>query len=398
VAAIEGDGEGLLAGALDLLVEKVAADERALGVAFPYVTGPDGAWRTMLASQSAGYGPGGWSHGNWFCGFWVGLLLIAHLKSGRDDLLDLARERMRLVAQRADDPNTHDIGFIFLSSAAPGFHITGDPWWREIGLRAAARLRARLVTTPEGAWLAAWGPLSDPRGRKSSAIDTMANLPLLYWAAEVAGDASHRLAAHAHALMTAKAFIRPDHSTFHAVEYDLATGRRARGFTFQGHGDESFWSRGQAWAVLGEVATARATGLAHHLDLAQRLAEVFLARQGAAAVPPWDFDDPAGDAATRDSAAGAILANALLDLAALHPDETRGAVWRERAIRLLLGLTATCLARDPGHRGLLRHGCYSRPHDDGTDSAVLFGDYYYAEALARLLLPGRFLPEPVRLG
>jgi hypothetical protein len=53
---------------------------------------------------------------------------------------------MRLVAQRAEDPNTHDIGFIFDSSAIPGFHITGDGWYADIALRAADKLRARIVT------------------------------------------------------------------------------------------------------------------------------------------------------------------------------------------------------------------------------------------------------------
>ena len=71
----------------------------------------------MPASLSAGYDGDAWSHGNWFCGFWVGLLAAAHLRTGDDRFLALARERMTLVAPRAEDPNTHDIGFVFYSSA-----------------------------------------------------------------------------------------------------------------------------------------------------------------------------------------------------------------------------------------------------------------------------------------
>jgi unsaturated chondroitin disaccharide hydrolase len=41
--------------ALDLLAAKLVEDEAAIGVEFPYVTEPDGAWRTMPASLSAGY-------------------------------------------------------------------------------------------------------------------------------------------------------------------------------------------------------------------------------------------------------------------------------------------------------------------------------------------------------
>ena len=75
---------------------------------------------------------------------------------------------------------------------------------------------------------------SDATSLISSAIDTMANLPLLYWAADHADDGSFRLAGEAHAQMTRAAFVRSDFSTYHAVEYDLVTGERTRGFTFQG--------------------------------------------------------------------------------------------------------------------------------------------------------------------
>lgn len=392
-----GDADALFAEALDLLAAKTLADDPSLGVRFPYVTQPDGQWDTMLASQSAGYSGAAWSHGNWFCGFWVGLLLMAHLHKGDAQALAIAEERMRLVAQRADDGNTHDIGFIFLSSALPAWHITGDTCHRAVGLAAAERLRARLVRTDRGAYVSSWGPHDDLRGRRSSAIDTMANLPLLYWAATETGDDSFLVAGESHAQMTEKAFIRDDLSTYHAVEYDLPAGTRARGFTFQGLHDESFWSRGQGWAVLGYAETARATGNRGYLELAHRLADRFLAAQGDATSAPWDFDDPAGPAATLDTAATAIVANGLLQIAALEPDLARGTERRAQAIRLLAGLCRDHLSRDPAERGLLRHGCYSKPHNIGTDSAVLFGDFYFAEAMMQVAHPGAFRAEARRL-
>ncbi len=112
--------------ALDLLARKFAEDEAEVGVEFPYVTEPDGSWRTLPAGRSAGYSGKAWSHGNWFCGFWVGQLLGAYPVSGEERFLDWARERMRLVAPRAEDPNTHDIGFIFYSSAMPTHRIAGE--------------------------------------------------------------------------------------------------------------------------------------------------------------------------------------------------------------------------------------------------------------------------------
>ena len=60
-------------------------------------------------------------------------------------------------------------------------------------------------------------------------------------------------------------------------------------------------------------------------------------------------------------------------------------------------LCRTCLAREASPRGLLAHGCYSKPHGEGIDSAVLFGDYYFVEALCALLMPNRFRPKAERL-
>lgn len=394
---IDGEVKAAFTQALDLLARKTLEDEKALGVRFPYVTLPDGSWDTMPASRSAGYDGENWSHGNWFCGFWVGLLLISHLHTGKPEPLELALERMRMVAPRASDPNTHDIGFIFLSSALPAFHITGEETHARTGLEAARQLRARLVRTDMGAYVSSWGPHDDIRGRRSSAIDTMANLPLLYWAASHTRDDSFLVAGELHARATERAFVRPDLSTYHAVEYDLPSGERSRGYTFQGYGDESFWSRGQGWAILGFAETARATGQYAYLDLAHRLADRFIEALGGASSAPWDFDDPAGPAATLDTAASAIVANALLQMAELEPDGELAARRHAQAVRILVDLCREHLSRDDAERGFLRHGCYSKPHDIGPDAAVLFGDYYFAEALLMVLKPGALRAAPQKL-
>jgi unsaturated chondroitin disaccharide hydrolase len=383
--------------AMDLMCSKLLEDERSIGIAFPYVTKPDGSWDTMLASRSAGYDGDAWSHGNWFCGFWVGLLVAAYHRSGESCFLDIARERMRLIAQRAKDRNTHDIGFIFWSSALPLFRVTQETAFAELALEAADRLRSRIVRTPAGAYVSSWGPLDDPRGRASSAIDTMANIPLLYWAAGQSGDESFVLAGEAHAAMTERNFVRSDGTLYHAVEYDTRTGDRTRAYTFQGYSDESSWSRGAGWAVYGFAATAAATGRRSYLDRAVALATTWLDQLGDRPCPPWDFTDPT-PTPTRDSSAAAIMAAALLDIGRLHPDQIERERWTQEGVRLLTGLTRDCLAVESTHRGLLLHGCYSKPHNIGPNAAVLFGDYYYIEAIGRLLYPGRSSPlhEPLQ--
>jgi unsaturated chondroitin disaccharide hydrolase len=386
--------------ALDIMARKAVEDEPTFGVEFPHVTAPDGSWIKLPASLSAGYNGESWSHGNWLCGFWVGLLLACHLHTGEGKYLTWARERMRLVGQRAEDPNTHDIGFIFDSSAIPAYTITGDAWYAAVAMTAADKLRARIMTTRSGAYLASWGPLNDPRGRCSSAIDTMANLSLLYWATNYSGDQSYRLAATAHADITAKAFIRADHSTYHAVEYDVVSGQRKRGYTFQGAGDESAWSRGQGWAIYGYVNSAREAGQRRYLELAEQLADYYVKRLAGRQVPPWDFDAKGMDIDIKDTAAAAVVSSALLELGRLHPDATAASRWSARGLSMLEALCRDELAREPSHRGLLKNSCYSKPHNEGVRSATMFGDFFFTEALCRVMLPGRFrtLTEVPSLG
>ena len=48
------------------------------------------------------------------------------------------------------------------------------------------------------------------------------------------------------------------------------------------------------------------------------------------------------------------------------------------------------LVLPPGghHSGLLLHGVYSKPDNRGVDECTIWGDYYYMEALFRLLYGG----------
>ena len=99
----EGSGKSTQ---IRLLAKKLDKD-------FPYVTKPDGSWDTLPASLSAGYDGDKWSHGNWFGGFWVGLLLASYLHTKDENYKKLAERRLDLIKDRSNDQNTHDIGFIF---------------------------------------------------------------------------------------------------------------------------------------------------------------------------------------------------------------------------------------------------------------------------------------------
>ena len=126
------------------------------------------------------------------------------------------------------------------------------------------------------------------------------------------------------------------------------------------------------------------------------MAQAFLDKLPADLIPPWDFSDP-DPKALRDSAAAAGMISALVDIASLHPDDARARYWLDRAMTLVTALRDRCLAIEPQHRGILKHGCYSKPHNEGVDSAVMFGDFFFVEAVCKLLYPGRFLPPKAPL-
>jgi unsaturated chondroitin disaccharide hydrolase len=193
--------------------------------------------------------------------------------------------------------------------------------------------------------------------------------------------------------MTAKGFIRADQSTYHAVEYDTVTGERVRGYTFQGFADESAWSRGQGWAIYGYVESARETGNLEYLRLAEKLADYFLERLGDRRIPPNDFDAIGEDAKILDSAAGAVVATALIEMGRIHPNAAAGKRWSARGCEMLAALCTDAFAAEDSHRGALKHSCYSRPHNEGVDSATMFGDFFFTEALCRVVHAGRFRPE-----
>jgi unsaturated chondroitin disaccharide hydrolase len=351
----------------------------ASGDLFPHVT-RDGRWELLPAEAGPEWHGPRWTHGNWTAGFWVGCLWLAFLWTGENRYAAAARRWANRLAGRERDDRTHDLGFLFYPSHALGYVLTGDGALRDRALAAADTLAARFV--PTGGYIQAWGPRGHPDWVGTSTIDTMMNLPLLWWAARLTGKESYRAVATRHALTTRRSFFRPDGSTYHRVLYDSGTGRVLQTGTFQGFSDESCWSRGQAWALRGYAVAYRETQDERFLRAAEDAAGYFLRRLPDDLVPYWDFDDPAIPEAPRDSSAAAIAADGLLDLSSTHPRPEQRDSYRMWAHRLLGALAASCHNRDPDRiDGILLHGCYSRPAGEGIDEALIWGDYFYLHAL-----------------
>ncbi|WP_435101488.1 glycoside hydrolase family 88 protein [Halarchaeum sp. P4] len=320
----------------------------------------------------------------WTTSFWTGLCWLAHEVTGAERFRDAAETQLETFERRLDsgETATHDLGFLYTLSAVAGHRLTGNEQYRSLALTAADRLADRFWEAP--GMIQAWGECdanteSWERGR--AIVDTMMNLPLLFWASETTGDSRYASVAATHARTTAEHLVRADGSTCHTFEFDVETGAPVGEETAQGYADDSCWSRGQAWTVYGYAVAADYTGEAAYLDLAGTLANYYLQHVEADGVPRWDFDAPA-EQSMRDSSAAAIAACGLDELARHLPTaDERVAGYRNAALATLGSLADDYTVGD-GSNGLLAEAAY-HPTEGDYDECCIWGDYFYVEGLVR---------------
>jgi unsaturated chondroitin disaccharide hydrolase len=320
--------------------------------------------------------------GGWVGGFWPGQLWLAWLDTGEPEFRQWAEAAAGWLAPRQDDTSTHDLGFLFYPSWVMAWRLTGQEPWRDGAVRAAGSLLRRFHE--RGRFIRAWGALDTADRAGRAIIDTMMNLDLLMWASAVTGRPDYADAAVAHAETTARLLVRADGSTSHAYDFDPVTGEPVGPGTHQGHSPASCWSRGQSWAVYGFTAMHQHTGAPGFLATAQAAADYVVAHLPEDGVPFWDYRSPYLPYDVRDSSAGAIAACGLLDLAAATGHDG----YRRTAATILSGLLDTCLTtRSDRAEGILTRGTRNRPHGRGIEVCLPYGDYYFMEALLRILRP-----------
>ena len=394
---------------------------------------------------------------DWRNGFWPGTLWMLAQKTGDDAWRQHATAWSAALAESTNAD--HDIGFILLGSMGKGWYFhddLSDPGgsYREFARHAitvaAGKLDARFnqpnasgVVVPAGL-IRSWDTIEAPY---PVCIDNLMNLELLLMAYELNGRLPEQRPWFDHALAHARGTIarhlRADGGTYHVVKHfedGLQIGEVERKSTRQGYGDETTWSRGQAWAIYGLGAVYRharrdpGTDAADILAAARTVADYFLDHlphfhatdsynhRDGDHVPPCDFDaalgEPAGpwndannnyDSSTgsglgdrkpptheftpRDSSAAAIAAAGLIELAGFVPDPAGRDRYLGAAEDILECLISydgpdsgtapdyLCEAGDSSHPGLLKEGCVQW---DNENRSLIYGDYYFLEAMARL--------------
>ena len=324
---------------------------------------------------------------DWTSSFWTGMLWLAYEVTGDDKYRRVAEIHIDSFKKRIQEKlqtDTHDLGFLYTLSCVAAYKLTGNEEAKRTVLKAADQLLTRFFD--QAGIIQAWGDLNDPAQRGRMIVDCLMNLPLLYWTSQVTGNKTYYAVAYSHVQQTAKYLVREDASTYHTFYMDVDTGAPKFGKTAQGYADDSCWARGQAWAMYGFPLSYGYTGDWNFIELTKKLTNYFLNRLPDDGVCYWDLIFTAGDE-ERDSSAAAIAACSMLELAKHLPlTDPLKRSYENAAITMIRSLTDhyTTVTR-PESNGILLHAVYHKPEGKGVAECCIWGDYYYFEALVRLI-------------
>jgi unsaturated chondroitin disaccharide hydrolase len=338
---------------------------------------------------------GRWKHGgelwtDWCAGFHAGMMWIFANHTQDPWWRETAERYSRLLEHKQHDRDVHDLGFIFLNTYLPWYRQTGDDHLRQVLITAGRTLALRF--NRRGEYLRSFV------APESLFIDIMMNVPLIFYAARETADHDLYDLAVAHCRTTERTLVRTDGSTAHEGIFDPESGAFLTQSTHQGLRADSSWARGLAWSLYGFGTVFDYTHDPADLRVAQRNADCFLSRCPDSLVPPWDFDVPEGPDRIDDSSAAAIAASGLWNLAKLtYPtDPARAQCYRDATLTILDTLcTDKYLAwTDPDWQGVLKHGVYHFHKKLGVAESVMWGEFFFLEAVNKVLCSGTVESPP----
>lgn len=334
---------------------------------------------------------GKWAHTgeawtNWCEGFLGGMMWIFHSQTGDLWWREKAEQYSLSIEERKTDRTIHDLGFLFWSTWKRWYDLTGEDAINEVIISAGKTMSLRFME--KGQYLRSFV------APESLFIDIMMNVGILFYAGQQTGDEGLLEKAKHHCLTTRRYLVRGDGGTAHEGIFDLDTGEFLRQTTHQGWRGDSTWARGLTWALYGFGTAYDFTKDYRFLDTAQMCADFYLDHTpfevhapGGPGLPPNDYDDPRKPVLF-DSSAAAIAASGLLNLGLLVQDPIHAKRYRNAALVILDTLTGPgYLANDtPGWEGILLHGIYHQPKGIGVDESVMWGEYFFVEAIDKALL------------
>ena len=334
---------------------------------FPQSINPDGSIRKM---KSDWWGSGFFAGGLWYLSEYT-----------KDKEITAAADKWTVALNKEQyNKGTHDLGFMLYCSYGNGFRLTHNPAYKSVLLTGAESLSTRF--NPKVGVIKSWN------GYKGFnypvIIDNMMNLEYLFWASKGSGNKKYYDICISHADKTLQNHFRPDNSSYHMVCYD-SVGNPIHKNTVQGYSDSSAWARGQTWGLYGYTVMYRETKNKKYLEQAIKIADFFMHHPNLPKdkVPYWDFNSPLIPNDVRDASAAAVAASALLELST-YVDKELGKTYYHFAEDVLQSLSSdTYFAAEGNQHFLLKHATGHKPANSEIDTAIIYADYYYLEALIR---------------
>ncbi|MDR4888112.1 glycoside hydrolase family 88 protein [Fredinandcohnia sp. QZ13] len=352
---------------MDLIEKKISETLKKVKDGLPHTASKDGVYDDTKPS---------W----WTSGFWPGILWNLYDQTGKEEYKKTALSANKKIAsyfREYQEQFDHDVGFQFLLTAVYHYEITGNEDSKRIGIEAANFLAGRF--NPIGRFIKSWD-----RAAGWVIVDCLMNLSLLFWASRVTGDPRYKQIAILHADTFLKYGVREDGSTCHILSFDPETGEFIEALGGQGFSPDSSWSRGNAWAIYGYANMYRFTGDEKYLMASKKIAHQFLASLPEDFVPYWDHRASSIETEPRDSSAAAITASGLIELANQVPQNEKR-IYLNAARKIVKSLSKHYSTWDqPEHQAVLIEGTGHRPKGNFVNASLIYGDYYFIEAISKL--------------
>lgn len=352
----------------DILLEKtenkIIREAERLGSTIPYI--PENGRYVDMAARDISW---------WTNGFWPGLLWLVY--SDRQN--ECVRKTAESVEEELDRALAlftglhHDVGFMWRHSAASDYDLTGNRRSLERAMHASTILAGRF--NPGAGVIESWNKGYDGY----VIIDSLMNLPLLYWMSDLTSRPGFREIASIHASTLLRTHLRDDGHVVHIAVLD-EKGNVASVPPGQGAAEESAWSRGQSWGLYGFALSYRHTGEKKFLEASVRIADYYISQvKKTGYIPRTDFTVDEG-AVDTTSAVCAVCG--LIELGE-HLGSEKATFYKDNASLILSAVIEKWADFDPLTDGILSGGTvsYNAPR---KEEKIIYGDYFLLEALLRI--------------
>lgn len=358
---------------LDWICEKMRDRLEKYDGLFPSETGHNGFYKLGQSDD-------------WTEGYFVGNIWLCYEHTNDKFFYDAGLRYADAMCERIDKMfklNHHDLGFLFGLSLVPAYEFSKEKKYLDYIVTICDHFISRYHE--KGQFIQSWGLIGDLNEYRAI-IDSLNNMPFLYRATELTGDKKYAEIATLHYNTSVSNHLRANGTTYHTFFFNPEDGSPLRGQTAQGHRDESTWARGQAWGISG-IPMNYAHNKIDYSDKFYALLKVFNENVPSDGVVYWDFDFTDENPSSKDSSSNVIAACGCLEMLRHETDSAKIELLEYTILKLVVSINDKYIVKGNESDVFVDLGVQNMNNNQGIDEGSLWGDYYYTEALTRILKP-----------